>query len=90
MRPPLRASFVSGGAALLSSGVLPDDGQTKVVRAMRSCPVEHRSNTPFHECVVSAGRASWPPFELAYCGPGWPPFELANCGWLGKGRWGRG
>ena len=84
---PLRASFV---AALMSSGVLPDDGQTTVVRATRSCPVERSSNTPFHECVVSAGRASRPPFELASCGSGWPPFELADCDLADQGKMGKG
>ena len=44
---PLRTSIVAVGDALMSSGMLPDDGQTKVVGAMRSFPVECSSNTPF-------------------------------------------
>ena len=39
------SSFVAVGAALLPSGILLDDGQTTVVRAVRSCPVELGSNT---------------------------------------------
>ena len=58
----MRALFVDVGTALLLSYVLLDNGQTKVVGAMRLCPVERSSNTPFHECVVSAGWATWPPF----------------------------
>ena len=85
------SSFVAVGAALLSSGILLDDGQTTVVRAVRSCPVELSSNTntPFHECAVSAGWAGHPLNCLLRFGHiGWPPFELACC-LASEVRWGR-
>ena len=47
------------------AGVLAGGGQTWFVLAECSCPVELYSDTPFRECLASAGK-------------GWPPFELAN------------